>query len=445
MGLIDLDELALRCRGEQSKQYIREAVLCYKAGAYRSTIVATWNAIVFDFIHKMRELELSGDKNAEKILKDLEGIRAGGEAKLKDALEFEREVLNFAASDFELLTPLEKKDLLRLQEDRNRCAHPSMQSDDTMYNPTAELARTHLRAAVEIMLSREPVQGVAAQNRIFSEIKSEYFPISVEDAVEHFKRGPLNRARRNLVRNLLVGLTKSILKDKSLDFGEKKKLRIALCAVIEIHRQTALDIMKSELPTIVKSTDDESILMLTAYCSHIPEAWDVITEPYQKKIARYIAAQSGKELLYAISAATKNEHLKGIVLDKLKDLTPEHFANLVSFHQLPEYIPTAIDLLKSAASFRSAENVFDKCVIPLSSLLSSHDVEAILDAVTGNEQAWYASGMPKLLTLFFDKTYHLCAELKYRWIRFIVDIDDAYPQEDKSEWYSELKVKVSML
>lgn len=39
--LSDLDELVLECRGEKAKNYIKEAVACYKSGAFRSLIVST--------------------------------------------------------------------------------------------------------------------------------------------------------------------------------------------------------------------------------------------------------------------------------------------------------------------------------------------------------------------------------------------------------------------
>ena len=40
--LHDLDELVLKCRDERARAYIREAVTCSRAGACRSTFVATW-------------------------------------------------------------------------------------------------------------------------------------------------------------------------------------------------------------------------------------------------------------------------------------------------------------------------------------------------------------------------------------------------------------------
>jgi hypothetical protein len=62
--LVDIDELALKCRDEAARSYIAEAVQCYKSGAYRSCVVATWIAVVFDIVYKLRELDLTGDKRA---------------------------------------------------------------------------------------------------------------------------------------------------------------------------------------------------------------------------------------------------------------------------------------------------------------------------------------------------------------------------------------------
>lgn len=69
--LADLDELVMRCRDERAKSYIDEAVRCYRSGAYRAAVVATWIAVCFDFVDKVRELAATGDSQAEKIIADL--------------------------------------------------------------------------------------------------------------------------------------------------------------------------------------------------------------------------------------------------------------------------------------------------------------------------------------------------------------------------------------
>ena len=77
--LSDLDELVLRCRDEKAKSYIRESVACYKAGAFRSAIVSTWIAVSFDIIDKLKDLALTGDKEAEKQLEEFEKARQAGD------------------------------------------------------------------------------------------------------------------------------------------------------------------------------------------------------------------------------------------------------------------------------------------------------------------------------------------------------------------------------
>ncbi len=172
--LEDLDELTLRCRDEKAKKYIAEAVSSYRAGAFRSAIVATWIAVCFDVIEKLRELALAGDKQAEAQVKDIDLTRRTGD--LARALKFERELLQISKDIFELISPLEAIDIERLQEDRNRCAHPSLSSDDLAYAPSAELARLHIHSAVTHLLQHPPVQGKYALDRLTSEIDSEYFP-----------------------------------------------------------------------------------------------------------------------------------------------------------------------------------------------------------------------------------------------------------------------------
>ena len=63
--LADIEALALSCRSEQSRIYITESIQCYRAGAYRASIVTSWIAVCFRLlIDKIRELSLAGDQVA---------------------------------------------------------------------------------------------------------------------------------------------------------------------------------------------------------------------------------------------------------------------------------------------------------------------------------------------------------------------------------------------
>src|SRR5579871_6047690 len=182
LSYVDLDDLVLECRSGNARRYVAEAISSYKAGAFRACIVMTWIAVVFDIVDKLREIALTGDARAVLIVNELDKIIATQD--LPGALKFERELLAKATDDFEFFSPIEQSSLVRLQEDRHRCAHPSFLVPGEVYTPTPELARSHLRHAIEFVLKHPPVQGKAALNRVLTEISSEYFPKKKEDAIQ---------------------------------------------------------------------------------------------------------------------------------------------------------------------------------------------------------------------------------------------------------------------
>jgi hypothetical protein len=284
-AFIDLDELIVRCRDRQAKQFIKEAVACYKAGAYRSCIVATWNAVVFDFLHKLRELELLEDKEASKLLEQFGKLSA--EKKVKELWQFESDIPEKALKPFELISIVEMSDIKRLFEDRSRCAHPSMASLEEPFEATAELARYHLRSAVTHLLERPPVQGRAARDRIFQDIKSEYFPIDPELAIKYFQRGPLARARLTLIKDIIVGLTIHLLTE---DFPEDERARqfSAIQAVSDMYPEKTREILNSKLSDIIiNKVNDNNWDKVIIYLGKV-NIWDSLDEPCQIKVITFI-------------------------------------------------------------------------------------------------------------------------------------------------------------
>jgi hypothetical protein len=287
-SFIDLDELIVQCRDKLSRKFIQEAVSCYRAGAFRSCIVATWNAVVFDFLHKLRELELFGNQEATKTLEEFERFRSSGK-QYRELWQFEARIPEIALTKFELISIVEKSDIERLFEDRSRCAHPSMTSLEEPFEATAELARYHLRSAVTHLLARPPVQGRAACERIFQNIESIFFPIDPEVAIKHFQNSPLARARVALVRAVVIGLTKSLLVDDRSE-DERARQFSALTAVSYMYPQETREILNTQLSDIIlnKVTDenwDKTILYLGKIT-----AWDSLNEPCRLKAEVYIGS-----------------------------------------------------------------------------------------------------------------------------------------------------------
>ena len=238
MSLGDLDELVLRCRTEEGRKYILEAVTCYKAGAYRACIVATWVAVVYDLISKIWELALVGDPNAQQIVADLNRwqplIAQNDLGAIKKSLELERGIVDTCNTQFGFFEGMEVMDLTRLHDDRNRCAHPSYQGMETPYSPSGELARAHLVHAIQHILSQAPVQGRAAAAQVLRLVTSQYFPLEVDKAKVQLKSLGLDRARDSVVRAAIDQLTYGYIEGGPELKGHRRTLS-AICALSEMH------------------------------------------------------------------------------------------------------------------------------------------------------------------------------------------------------------------
>lgn len=392
--LLDLDELVLRCRSEQAKNYISEAVACYRAGAFRSCIVATWVAVVFDIIYKLDELALAGDKNAEKRRIEFDDLRKRSD--IANSLRFERQVLDMAKDEFELISPLEYDDLQRLMADRNRCAHPSMNGYDEIYRPTAELARYHLRNTVTHLLQHQPIQGKAALDRLEREVNSLYFPVTAEDALQYFRHGPLARPREALVRNFIILLLKVLLREP-LDSSSKKRRAAALNALRVMHRNISENTLAEKSSDTIRSTEDAQFVNVVTFLSLIPDTWQFFTDDVRRKVEGFIDNLDIKASPSTFIWFLDYEPMKGKVVQRVEKLTEDEIVVLIDINPRREYVVPAIKIYSDAKSFNHANKLAKQIVKPLIPFFDVEDVDVIITIVSTNNEVAGSFGLIDIL------------------------------------------------
>jgi hypothetical protein len=410
----DLDELVLRCRDKEARAYIAEAVACYRAGAFRACIVTTWIAVVFDFIHKLKELELTGDKLAQQKLQMLEKIQSQND--IGASLVFEREVLDLAKNNFEFLSTVEYDDLKRLFEDRNRCAHPSMQTWDEPYQPAGELARYHLRNVVLYLLQRPPVQGKAALDRITKEIESEYFPVDVNQAVEHFKHGPLTRARVPLIRGVILVLTKTLLHE-ALPAQSRTRHVSALKAILHMYVDIGEKVLQEDLPKVLQSVNDTEWINVMKYVRCIPSSWDVLGEPGRIKALTFMTSSSTETVAPALGDALHVPALREIAIQRIQDLPVEILAEQIHSEPLQEYADLAIRFFAKARSYDQGNNLARSLIRPLAAVLAPQDIRQAVEVFLDNNQLHGSSGTIDVIGEVFEQNRQYFEELKDIWIQ----------------------------
>lgn len=303
---IDLDELLQMCSDAKAKEYMKEAIDCYKVGAYRSSIVSTWIAVVYNVIDKLRELGIAGDGQAAAQVKKFEEITTNRD--IDEALKFERTILASIQNPYEFITGQEVIELNRLFEDRNRCAHPNLSREEEIFSPTPEQARMHIRNAVEILLSRPPVQGKAALTFLQGQIDSEYFPTDDEAAFSALKISPVYRAKKNLIKGFMLSAITSCLKE---ELTHKKRMQriVAMKAVLKLHPNVAEEIVKSSFDTICQKLNDDQLKHLVELLCQFSDLQSWVSQQTLNRLKSYVSEMPSDDVPYSLHFAYRMEAL----------------------------------------------------------------------------------------------------------------------------------------
>jgi hypothetical protein len=381
-SLVDIETLALRCRAERAREYIGEAILCYRAGAYRSAIVNTWIAVVFDLVDKVRELALAGDAAAAAINTQYETyitqINSGNDQGVRNALEFERAILNTCRDRLQFFDHQQMRDLERLREDRHQCAHPSFQKPGEPHRPSAEHARLHLRIAIEHVLSQPPVQGRSAIAELVTIVASEYYPLDRAQAATVLRGTALAGATEALIRGFVDALVFGFA-DPANPLHGKVQVGAALVALLDLHRGYAEPRISRQLSKLVRDVDDAvlpSVALLTAKSREV--LW-LVDQPARIRLAEFVRTGPEADVVRSIEGLAQHTEIEPVAKTRMLSLDTERLSEAIAIHGVRGLAKEpALSQLSEVGNWNRANKVFARLVMPLFDLLTRADVERII-------------------------------------------------------------------
>lgn len=385
-SLADIEAISLRCRSDQSKLYISEALQCYRAGAYRATIVTCWIAVVFDLIDKIRELALSGDGTAKdletKYEQYIKQIDAGNPQGIQSALEFERDILETCRKDLEFFDPQQYVDLTRLKEDRHRCAHPSFQKVGVPYAPSAEQARLHIRNAIVHVLSQAPIQGKAALAELKTMVCSAYFPLDPDKALNQIRSSSLNSANEALVKGFIDQLVFGFFaRDDALFY--KTQVMVALNATHEMYPALAEERLRKQLNKVVREVPDESFPGAAYLVTAVTQGWEVLEGSGRDKLRQFIQHGPTDQVLAGLNTLSAISDLSSAIQTRVNALDFDDLASAIESHGVKGPAKErALYFLSQSYSWDRANTVFSKAILPIFDVLTHDDVVRIVKMPT---------------------------------------------------------------
>jgi hypothetical protein len=404
MALSDLDELVLSCRTEQARSYLREAVACYKAGAFRASIVTTWVAVVFDLIEKIKELSLIGDKEAQNVNETYERwqgqVEVGNPDALQKSLEFERTIIDTTYSKFAFFEAQQLIDLHRLRDDRNRCAHPTFQRKDTPYEPPAELARLHLRNAVDYVLSQPPVQGKAAVQTLVALVGSSYFPSEYEKAKIALQKAGLDRPKDSLVTSFVDTLIYGVF-DGPVEIKGRRQALVALRACSDLFPALTEPRLARAINKIARQVGDNQFEWVIAVQSHLRQTWNLLEQDNRHKLVEYMRLAKSNRAVVVIPVCLEIAELRPEAEARLKAFSSEEISKVLQKSRDRAVLDRAVQLYCSASQWTEANSIYDLCIAPVLGELTYEDIKTIVEAPNKGADLRGANSFERFLTHVF--------------------------------------------
>jgi len=395
-GFIDLDILLTKVRYPQSKVYFLDAVKAYKAGALRASMTSAWVALVYDLIAKYRELSAMNDAAATAFIQAWDTANTAGD--IRKLLQLEASIIDDATNNTQVVNRIAGVHLERLRADRHLCAHPAFSAEAELFEPSPELVRLHLVNAVELVLSREPLQGKAIFDLYDVDVQSPGFPTSHARIVDYVEQRYLERVRAQNIRNFGTVLAKSLLKGSPAHWEPQHRKILSSLAAIRDRAPAHWPDVVLVIVRLIDNLEPENRTRVIAFIAGLPDFWPLLLEPTRTAIQQTVDNMNPTTLAdYRILSGMTVPHFRAALLRVIGGLDRNQLAAAIAAHPRAELWPGAIDTYRESGGWRASEANFRSLIAPFAGQLNRQSLDQLLDAVIGNGQNWDAGETSDLL------------------------------------------------
>lgn len=357
---------------------------------------STWVAIVFDLIAKYRELSAMGDGAATAFIGAWDNATASGD--IKKLLQLEASIVDDATKNTQLINRIAATHLERLREDRHLCAHPAFSAEAELFEPTSELVRLHLANAVDLVLSREPLQGKAIFDLYDVDVQSAGFPTDHARVLDYVEQRYLERVRPQNVRNFGVVLSKSLLRGVPPQWEAQQRKVVSTLVAIRERAPSAWADVANSIVVMIDSLEPQYRARAIAFIGAFPDFWNVISAPVRTGLKETVDnANPGTLDDFRILAGVTVPHLRPSIVQLISGLGREKLASAIALNLQSELWQRAVELYENSGGWRTSEANFRELIAPFSGQLDATRIDQLFDAIISNGQNWDAAETHVLL------------------------------------------------
>ena len=260
-----------------------------------------------------------------------------------------------------------------------------------------------------------------------------------EDAKSVLLESPLARAKTNVIRNFVLGITANVLKG-DLSIKEVLKRNAAIRATSVIHRDYFLELIRTHFPDVFQKSEDGGLKYLLMLLRHIPEMIEAVTEGAIARMLRYIETAPEADIPIVVQEGLNIPIFRESVSKKLVELDENALSKVIgSGLGAPplEVIEKAFALYAKSGSYSIANQVGKKAIQPLLSFLSKAQVLNLFEIADTNTEIQGSYVFPEIMNEI--KTSGILTERDFRsemqkraWDQFLDDENGPPPNESET-------------
>ncbi|SFP63415.1 hypothetical protein SAMN02910344_01924 [Ruminobacter amylophilus] len=301
---------------EKTQRYFSEVISSYSDGRYRSAVVILYSVVICDLLLKLKELsDVYDDKQANLILSEIDDNRQSKDNSISKS-KWEKDLVEKIYKQTNLLDDATYTNICHLKDHRNFCAHPSLNENYELFEPSKEMAICHIKNMLEGVLIKPPIFISNVLEMMLKDLEDKK-EIYINDK-DKFRSYVSRKYFRYMTNDMKKKMFRSFWKlcfclpnDEKCTSNIRLNLWVLEFLYIEIH--DICDYIKSERMFTQISPDDVSCTRLCAFLALNPKAYSNLGNEIKDIIKSFVEKNAlGKQISWFVDCNYK-KHIQKLM------------------------------------------------------------------------------------------------------------------------------------
>lgn len=376
------------------KCYFSEVISNYSDGRYRSAVVILYSIVICDLLLKLNELvDVYNDNEAKKLLDNINEARYSKE---NSKSKWELDLVEQIYKETNLLDLATYKNLIHLRDHRNLSAHPALNENYELFEPSKEITVCHIKNMLEGVLIKPPIFITNVFNMLVNDLaeKKDIYEKDKDKFHDYVSRKYFSRMTNDMKKKIFRSLWKLCF---TLPNDDKCTVNIKL-------NMWTMDFLYDEIPDICNyiksdtmfarlSTDDTCCLRLSVFLAKNPKAYLFLSDETKSVINSFVEKNAAsKQISWFINCDYK-DHIKKLMSEVYYSNIDNSIFNFMkntyeNIGELAIFVDYCIDHFLKSRNFFQADNRYDNVIHSLLSNMTRDQYITLISGINTNDQIY---------------------------------------------------------